>query len=106
MISGRKIVENMEVTVGFTRIESKRTIKYLGVIIGDRSTFKERVKYIGEKASVTQGALAAGTTRRILSSEYRLIRTVFDDAVLVLAKTIPIDILADEMRRIYLRCLE
>ena len=29
-----------------------------------------------------------------------------DEVVLVLAKTIPIDILADEMRRIYPRCLE
>ena len=55
-----------------------------------------------------------GTTRRILSSVYRLsairrisgFRTVSDEAVLVLAKTIPIDILADEMRRIYLRRLE
>ena len=33
-------------------------------------------------------------------------RTVSDEAVLVLAKTIPIDILTDEMRRIYLRRLE
>ena len=33
-------------------------------------------------------------------------RTVSDEAVLVLAKTIPIDILADEMRRIYFRRLE
>ena len=55
-----------------------------------------------------------GATRRILSSVYRLcairrvsgFRTVSDKAVLVLAKTIPIDILADEIRRIYFRCLE
>ena len=33
-------------------------------------------------------------------------RTISDEAVLVLAETIPIDILADEMRRIYLRRLE
>ena len=33
-------------------------------------------------------------------------RTVSDDAVLVLAKTMPIDILADEMRWIYFRRLE
>ena len=55
-----------------------------------------------------------GTTWRILSSVYRLspirwisgFRTVYDKAVLVLANIIPIDILADEMRRIYLRRLE
>ena len=58
LISDRKIVEKMEVTVGSTRIESKRAIKYLEVIADDRLTFKEHVKYIDEKASVTQGALA------------------------------------------------
>ena len=55
-----------------------------------------------------------GTTRRILSSVYRLsairrvsgFRTVSDEAVLVLAKAIPIDILADEMRTIYFHRLE
>ena len=36
MISDQKIVEKMEVIIGGTRIESKRTIKYLGVIIDDR----------------------------------------------------------------------
>ena len=51
-----------------------------------------------------------GTTRRILSSVYRLsairrvsgLRTVSDEAVLIL----PIEILADEMRRIYFHRLE
>ena len=102
------------------------------------------MKYIGEKASVTQRALTrmmaniggpgpfkrriisaivtsimlyacqiwsealfVGTTSRILSSVYRLsairrvsgFRTVSDEAVLVLAKAITIDILANEMRR-------
>ena len=45
-------------TVAGTRIESKRAIKYLGVIIDDRLNFKEHVEYIGEKPSVTQRALA------------------------------------------------
>ena len=151
MIRGRKLVKKMEVTVGGKRIESKRAIKYLGVIIDDKLNFKEYVKYIGKKASVTQAALArmmpniggpgpferriisvvvtsimlyacsiwpealsVWTTRRILSSVYRLnairringFRTVSDEAVLVLAKAMPIDILADEMRRIYIRRLE
>ena len=104
VVSGRKIGEKMEVVVGDTRIESKMVIKYLGVIIDDRLNFKEHVKYIVEKASVTQGVLkvltsimlyacpiwskvlSVGTTRVILSSVNRLslirrissIRTVFD----------------------------
>ena len=57
LISGKKIVEKMEVTVVGTMVESKWAIKYLRVIINDRLSFKEHVKYIGEKASVTQGAL-------------------------------------------------
>ena len=45
-------------TVGGTRIESKRAIKNLGVIVDDRLNCKEPVNYIGEKASITQGTLA------------------------------------------------
>ena len=48
----------MEVTVGGTRIESKRAIKYLGVTVDDKLNYKEHVKYIYEKASITQEALA------------------------------------------------
>ena len=55
-----------------------------------------------------------GTTRKNLSSEYSLssireisgFRTVPDEAVLVLAKTIPVDILADEVKRIHFCCLD
>ena len=59
-------------------------------------------------------ALVMVTTKRILSYVYHLsasrrisgFRTVSDEAVLVLAKTIPIDILAGEMKRICHRRLE
>lgn len=44
-------------SVGVTRIESKRVIKYLAAIIDHRLNFKERVKHIGEKTSVTQGTI-------------------------------------------------
>ena len=47
----------MEVTIGSTKIEFKRAIKYLGVVIDDRLNIKERMKFIGEKAFVTQGAV-------------------------------------------------
>ena len=59
-----------------------------------------------------QNPLMVGTTWRKLSSVYCLsafrqisgFRTVSDETVLVL--TIPIDILADDMRWIYFLCLE
>ena len=54
----RKIVEKIDVTVDGTMIELERSIKYLRVIIDDRLNFKEHVKYISEKASVTQGVMA------------------------------------------------
>ena len=42
-------------------VESQRSIKYLGVIINGRLSFKDHVKNIGAKASVIQGALARMT---------------------------------------------
>ena len=58
LISGQTIVKMMKVTVVGTRIELKRAIKYMVVIIDDRLNFKEHVKYIDEKTFVTQRALA------------------------------------------------
>ena len=54
------------------------------------------------------GTLLGDDKEDLLSAIRRIsgIRTVSDDVVLILAKTIPIDILADAMRRIYLRRLE
>ena len=45
----------MKGTIGGTRIESERAIKYLEVIIEDKLNFKEHVEYIGERVSITQG---------------------------------------------------
>ena len=50
-------MEKMEATFGGFKIESKRAIKYLGVIIDNKMNFKEHVKFIGEKASATHEAL-------------------------------------------------
>ena len=49
-------MKRMEVTVGDLK-RSKRAVKYLVVIIGNRLNFKEHVKYIGENESVTQAAM-------------------------------------------------
>ena len=100
------IVERMEVSVGYTKIGSKRTIKYLRLIMDDRLNFKEHMNYIDENLSVEE--------KRKLSSVYCLsairqisgFRTVSDEAVRVLAKTVPVDILADQMRLIHFRRFE
>ena len=65
MISGRKTAKKMRMIVERIKIESKRTIKHLGVIIDDRVNFKKHVKYICEKASVTQGGALAKTMPNI-----------------------------------------
>ena len=46
LISGQKILKKMEVTVGGTTIESKKAIKYLGVVVDVRLNFREHMKYI------------------------------------------------------------
>ena len=112
----------------------QRAIKYLEVIIDDRLNFKEHVKYIDEKARSIQKEdnfggsnidndvclpnMVGGTIRgndkenTVLGVPSKCnqticgFRAVSDKATLVLAKTIPIDVLADEMRTIYLRRLE
>ena len=48
----------MELIVRGISIESKGSIKYLRVIIVGRLNFKEHLKFICEKTSITQGALA------------------------------------------------
>ena len=146
LITGRKKVEYMTVTVGDTRIMSKKSLKYLGVIIDNRLSFKDHISYACEKASKLQGALSRmlpniggprqtsrvllsrvvssallyaspiwikvlniKEARRMLSSVYRLsalrtirgYRTISTEAACIIAGMIPIDILADEMARIY-----
>lgn len=148
LITGRKKMEFMTLTVGDTEIRSKQSVKYLGVMIDNRLNFKSHIAFATEKASKTQAALSrmlpniggpryqsrillsrvvssalifAGPiwahvlsnqqTRRKISSVYRLsairtirgYRTISTEAAYLLAGMIPIDILADEMARIYRR---
>lgn len=148
LITGRKQVETMTIQVGCERIMSRRSLKYLGVMLDDRLSFKQHIEYCSEKAARMQMALsrmlpniggpkqerrlllarvvssvllyaapiwaAALSTReatRKLARPYRRsalraisgFRTISDEAALVLAGMIPIDILADEMGRIYAR---
>lgn len=58
LISSRKKVEAVTVTVGRQTIQSKEEIKYLGVILDRRLNFSAHLKYAGAKASRSYSALA------------------------------------------------
>lgn len=148
LITGRKIVEYLNIQVGEQLIASKESLKYLGVVIDNRLNYREHIVYAGDKAARLQSALAGilpntggprqgrrlllakvvtsailyaapiwaealnvQTNRRKLAATYRLsalraisgFRTISDEAACVLAGMMPIDILADENRRSYVR---
>ena len=56
-VSSRKKMEFITITVGEQRITSKQSIKYLGVMIDNRHTFKEHLPYLIRKCAATTGAL-------------------------------------------------
>lgn len=58
LVSSRKKMEYITITVGEQRITSKQSIKYLGVMIDNRLTFKEHLTYISRKCAAATGALA------------------------------------------------
>ncbi|KAH8368775.1 hypothetical protein KR200_003952, partial [Drosophila serrata] len=58
LISRRKAVETAEIRVGGAVIRSQRSIKYLGVLIDTRLSFREHLEYAQKKASGTAGSLA------------------------------------------------
>lgn len=58
LISKRKIREQAEIRVkGFT-VQSKPSLKYLGIKFDSRLKFKDHLDYVCEKAASTQGALS------------------------------------------------
>ncbi|KAH8413925.1 hypothetical protein KR215_003631, partial [Drosophila sulfurigaster] len=58
LISSRKKVETAVVKVGAAHITSKRTLKYLGVTIDSRLSFREHLQELGRKVAVTNRALS------------------------------------------------
>lgn len=48
---GRKVPPEVEITVDGETVRSKRTIKYLGVILDDKLTFTEHIKYVESKTN-------------------------------------------------------
>ena len=146
LITKRRKNNTVKVEVGGHTVVSKPAIKYLGVIIDTKLSFREHLEYACQKAASATTALAkmlpniggpkhcrrlvlAGVVRSILlysspvwaealansqrrkqvNSVYRRMalrvcsafRTTSDEAVLVVAGMIPVDILAKEMSVLY-----
>jgi len=58
LITSRKKVEYMSVQIGNTTIRSSESIKYLGVLLDNRLSFRPHVEYVTQKAAKMQGALS------------------------------------------------
>ena len=58
LISSGKRMEFITITVGDQRIASQQAIKYLGVVIDNRLTFREHLTYTCDKCAATSCALA------------------------------------------------
>jgi len=58
LVSSRKRVETARIIVGSSTIESKRAIKYLGVMLDTRMSFREHMEYIHQKAADSTRSLA------------------------------------------------
>ena len=146
LVSKRKQMEKATVRVGDHTVESKDEIKYLGVTLDSRLSFRAHVKHACEKAAKRYTGLArmlANTggprssrrlllarvitstllygaqiwaealklqhNRRTMQSVHRLTairvtsayRTVSSDAVCVIAGMKPIDVAADEAKRMF-----
>lgn len=58
LITSRKSVEYINVRVGGQVIKSSRSLKYLGVMIDNRLSFKDHIDYVSEKAARIQASLS------------------------------------------------
>lgn len=58
LISSRKKTETITLTIGGHEITSKPTIKYLGITLDAKLTFKQHLEAAGEKAAKTTAVLA------------------------------------------------
>lgn len=146
LITSRKERETITLQVGEHEIESKTSIRYLGVMIDSRLNFKDQVEHASTKAAAVGGALSrlmpnvggpkprrrallASVTTSILTygiaiwtSALKLqecqrmiypvgrqmalrvtsaFRTVSREAAHVISGILPIEILAEEYRRLY-----
>ncbi|KAH8405078.1 hypothetical protein KR215_008677, partial [Drosophila sulfurigaster] len=58
LLSSRKAVESLYITVGGIQLESARSLKYLGVMIDHRLNFRDHVQYASRKAAMSTAALS------------------------------------------------
>jgi len=63
LVSSRKAVETVTVEVGGTSVSSSRAIKYLGVMIDTRLSFREHLAYASSKATGVNRALSTQNRR-------------------------------------------
>ncbi|XP_043069370.1 uncharacterized protein [Drosophila bipectinata] len=113
LFTSRKKVEYITIQVGNCCITTKETIKYLGLMLDNRMSYGAYVEYSTIKAAKIQGALMGGPKegrRRLLASVVTSVllyaapiwaATISEEAAIVLAGMIPIDILANEAEEIY-----
>lgn len=110
LVSSRKKPETAVVPLPNYVLRSKRSIKYLGVMIDDKLTFKAHIEYIAEKA-----AKKISTLSRMLpniggpsSSKRQLLASVVVSTILYAAPVWERALLVDTYRRklesIYRRC--
>lgn len=90
LITGRKNVEYLSIQVEEQTILSKESLKYLGVMLDNRLSYKEHVGFVNKKAARLQTVLS-GILPNIGAPKHGS----------VLAGMVPIDIFADEMSRVY-----
>jgi len=57
LISSRRAVESAHIQIGGTTISSQRAIRYLGVMLDTRLSYREHLEYVNKKASETTGSL-------------------------------------------------
>ena len=58
LITSRKVPETIRIEVGDRTIESTQCVKYLGVMLDNRLSFKRHLEYASKKASAVQAALS------------------------------------------------
>ncbi|XP_064539656.1 uncharacterized protein LOC135429319 [Drosophila montana] len=89
LVSSRKRVETAHIRVGSATIESARALKYLGVMLDTRMSFREHLEYVHKKAAESCRALSRImlNTRGPKQQRRRLLMTV-NRAVIMYASPI------------------
>jgi hypothetical protein len=110
LVTSRKKRENITIQVGNSEIVSKPCIKYLGITIDARLTFKEHSVYVSDKAAIVNTALSRlmpniggprQNRRRLLAS---VVTSVLLYGAAVWAKALQIKAYSRNTNSVYRRC--